>query len=187
MDVEYPDDQVQAGPQSDPAGGVLARHHVSPFRHVPHPHIAGRKAEGPVMRADQMPRHNWILRFNSRAALLITIAVGSMWCAYLFAGLALVSLPAAIQSHDTIIIVAWISQTFFQLVLLPIIIVGQNIQGEAADQRAQQTYNDAEAVLHEAMQIQEHLSIQDNQLMEIVGCLMRTYPAAFAPAAPGPE
>jgi hypothetical protein len=145
-----------------------------------------------VRIADQLPEHNWMVRFNSRVALLITIGVGSMWCAYLFAALAFVSFPAAVKSGDTIILVAWISQTFFQLVLLPIIIVGQNIQAEAADKRAQQTYNDAEAMLHEALQIQEHLTLQDNQLgrqdqrlEEIIAALLKAYPAAtFAPPLP---
>lgn len=59
-----------------------------------------------------------------------------MWCAYAFALLTLISLPAAIKSGDPIIIVAWIAQTFMQLVLLPIIIVGQNVQAAASDARA---------------------------------------------------
>jgi hypothetical protein len=154
------------------------------FIYEPHPHVARRKRQGPVMTADQLPRHNPILRFNSRLALLITVAVGSMWCAYLFMGLAFVSFPAALKSGDTIILVAWISQTFCQLVLLPVIIVGQNIQGAAADKRAQQTYDDAEAVLHEALQIQrhlmeqeKHLRMQDQRLQEILDTLMKACPA----------
>ena len=39
----------------------------------------------------------------------------------LFAALAAVSFPAAIASGDVIVIVAWIAQTFLQLVMLPII------------------------------------------------------------------
>ncbi len=76
-------------------------------------------------------------RLNTRVAVAITRSVGSMWCAYAFALLALISLPAAIRSHDPIIIVAWIAQTFLQLVLLPIIIVGQNVQAAASDARAE--------------------------------------------------
>lgn len=68
--------------------------------------------------------------FNSWLAVKITKAVGSMACAYAFALLSLISLPAAIHTHDPIIIVAWIAQTFFQLVLLPIILVGQNLMAE---------------------------------------------------------
>ena len=55
------------------------------------------------------------------------------------------------STGDRLVIVAWIAQTFLQLVLLPVIIVGQNIQAKAADGRADQTYNDAEAVLHEVL------------------------------------
>jgi hypothetical protein len=76
-------------------------------------------------------------RINTRLAVGITKVVGSMWCAYLFALIALVSFPAAVSSHDPIIIVAWIAQTFLQLVLLPIIIVGQNVQAAASDARAE--------------------------------------------------
>jgi len=76
-------------------------------------------------------------RINTRLALGITKRVGSMWCAYLFALLAIISLPAAISSHSPIIIVGWIAQTFLQLVLLPIIIVGQNVQAAASDARAE--------------------------------------------------
>jgi hypothetical protein len=75
-------------------------------------------------------------RFNTRIAVIITKSVGSMWMAYLFALISMVALPAAIMSRDPIIIVAWISQAFLQLVLLPIIIVGQNVQAEASDARA---------------------------------------------------
>ena len=75
-------------------------------------------------------------RFNMWLAVRITTVVGSMWCAYAFALLALISLPAVIRSGDPLIIVAWIAQTFLQLVLLPIIIVGQNVQAAATDARA---------------------------------------------------
>ena len=76
-------------------------------------------------------------RINTRLAVAITKSVGSMWCAYLFALIALISLPAAISTHDPIIMVAWIAQTFLQLVLLPIIIVGQNVQAATSDARAE--------------------------------------------------
>ena len=76
-------------------------------------------------------------RFNTWVAVKVTKSVGSMWCAYVFAAIALISLPAAISSQQAIIIVGWIAQTFLQLVLLPIIIVGQNVQAEASDARAE--------------------------------------------------
>ena len=76
-------------------------------------------------------------RFNTQVAVKVTKSVGSMWCAYVFALIAIISLPSAIQSGNSIIIIGWIAQTFLQLVLLPIIIVGQNVQAAASDARAE--------------------------------------------------
>jgi hypothetical protein len=73
---------------------------------------------------------NCIEQFNDWLAIKITNAVGSMWCAYAFAILTFVSLPSAINTHSLITIVSWIAQTFLQLVLLAIILKGQNISGE---------------------------------------------------------
>jgi hypothetical protein len=104
-----------------------------------------------------------------------------MWTAYLFTLLALISFPSAIGSGNSIIIVAWIAQTFLQLALLPIIIVGQNIQAKAADKRAEETYQDAEAVLHECVQIQEHLTAQDKaqqaQIQELKELIVQLRPS----------
>lgn len=107
------------------------------------------------------PQVKLINRINRRIGLGITTSVGTMWCAYAFTVISLVSLPAAIASHDPIVIIAWIAQTFLQLVLLPVIIVGQNIQAAAADARSSATYEDAGAILEEAKQIQLHLAAQD--------------------------
>jgi hypothetical protein len=90
-----------------------------------------------------------------------------MWCAYIFALIALITLPNAI-SHGTTVLIPWIAQTFLQLVLLAIIMVGQDVLGKASDIRAQQTYDDAEAVLHTALQIEDHLQAQDTILTGIV-------------------
>jgi hypothetical protein len=68
------------------------------------------------------------VKLNDRVALKITGAVGTMPTAYLFAVLALVSLPGALASGSALIIVGWLAQTFLQLVLLPIIMVGQRLQ-----------------------------------------------------------
>ena len=107
-------------------------------------------------------------RFNAWLAVKVTTGVGTMWCAYAFTALALVSLPSAIASHNAVTLVSWISQTFLQLVLLSVIIVGQNVLAAAADKRSEATYNDADAVLHEAVMIQEHLGAQDKVLSALI-------------------
>ena len=76
-------------------------------------------------------------QLNTRLAVVITKSVGTMWAAYLFTAIALISLPAAIMTHSPIVIIAWIAQTFLQLVLLPIIIVGQNVISASQDARAE--------------------------------------------------
>jgi len=85
-------------------------------------------------------------QFNSWLAVKITSTVGSMWMAYIFAAITLISLPAAIASGQVIVIVAWIAQTFLQLVLLPIIIVGQNVIQASTDARAEADHETLTAV-----------------------------------------
>lgn len=69
-----------------------------------------------------------------KVAVKITGAVGSMWCAILFSILALTSLPSVIaeslQTSSIAPLIQWIAQTFLQLVLLSIILKGQNIGSE---------------------------------------------------------
>jgi hypothetical protein len=85
--------------------------------------------------------------FNAKLALVITRSVGTMACAYVFGAIALISLPAAVSSGQVIIIVAWIAQTFLQLVLLSIIMVGQTVQSVASDARAAKEFADTETIL----------------------------------------
>ena len=130
------------------------------YQHIRHPRIAARRAEKPVKVADLLPRGSAINRFNTKVALLITTVVGSMWCAYAFALFDLISLPDAIRGGPATI-VSWVAQTFLQLVLLSVIMVGQNVQAAAADKRAEATFHDASATLHEVAHIQGHLAAQD--------------------------
>jgi hypothetical protein len=144
------------------------------FEYVQHPHAEKRKVAGPPTVAAavaQLHGPGPLGRLNARIGLKITVVVGTMWCAYLFTLLALVSAPSALRTGNTIIMVAWIAQTFLQLVLLPIIIVGQNVQAAAADARSQATYDDAAAVLEEAKQIQAHLAAQDAEIGKILSAL----------------
>lgn len=78
--------------------------------------------------------------FNTKLAAKITGGVSTMWCAYAFAIIAFVSLPSAIKSHDLIVIVSWIAQTFLQLVLLSIIMVGQNVASASVEQKIDETH-----------------------------------------------
>jgi len=131
------------------------------FQHRAHPHIEERKQTGPAKRADAR------VGINGRIALVLTTAVGTMWCAYAFAVLALLVAPQAIHG-GLLTAVQWLSQTFIQLVMLSVIMVGQSILGATSDRRAEMTYKDAEATFHEAQQIQAHLKAQDDAINTIL-------------------
>jgi hypothetical protein len=139
------------------------------YDYVRHPRAAELAARKPVSTAQirGVDHQNWLMRFNAKFGLKITVVVGTMWAAYLFTVLALFALPDAI-AQGTYFVVVWLSSSFLQLVLLPIIIVGQNIQARASDTRADETYKDAEAVLKEAAIIQEHLTKQDELIARIL-------------------
>jgi len=87
-----------------------------------------------------------------------------MWCAYIFAAIALVSLPAALRTGDVVIIVAWIAQTFLQLVLLSIIMVGQSVSSASVEQKINETH---EASLGEFELAKEARGIAEQELAEI--------------------
>lgn len=140
------------------------------FEHQPHPRVAAHAKSRPPKSTDEH------VGFNGRIALLLTTAVGTMWCAYVFAVLALIALPSALGG-GLFPLIQWVSQTFIQLVMLSVIMVGQNILSRASDKRADMTYQDAEATFHEAEQIQAHLKAQDdalNALLDKVGQLEAT-------------
>ncbi len=142
---------------------------VKIYEYHRHPRAAELEAQKPVKTADlrRVNHQNFFVRMNARFGLKITMVVGTMWCAYAFTIIALFALPSAIK-QGTYFVVVWLSSSFLQLVLLPIIIVGQNIQATAADKRSEDTYKDAEAVLKEAEEIQKHLLAQDQAISDIV-------------------
>ena len=82
---------------------------------------------------------NEIRKFNDWFAVKLTAGVGTMWCAYLFTLVALRGLPGAIEGASSTngeSLVQWFAQTFVQLVLLSVIIVGQNLQAAESENRA---------------------------------------------------
>ncbi len=147
------------------------------YQRIPHPHIAVHKKSGPPKTGEGATG------FNGRLAVILTSVVGTMWCAYAFAVLALVALPSAIEQGSVLALVTWVSQTFIQLVMLSVIMVGQAIMSKASDERAEMTYKDADATFHESEQIQAHLMAQDqalDSLLNKVAALEASLEAALA-------
>ncbi len=139
------------------------------MKHTPHPQIARHKEQGVFTTRKE---HSG---FNGWLAVKITDGVATMWCAYAFAILALISLPEAIKA-GTAALIAWIAQTFLQLVLLSIIMVGQKVAARASDKQAEQTYKDAEALLEISNDVHKLLKINNDLTSQIHGILDKGRP-----------
>ena len=84
--------------------------------------------------------------FNAKVAVLLTKSVGTMACAYVFTLIALVGLAPALKPGGSGF-VPWFAQTFLQLVLLSVIMVGQSVQSAASDARSEKTYEDTVIII----------------------------------------
>ncbi len=130
---------------------ALDRARESPTQHVPR-HVRRQQVltqvhgSGPIGRA------------NAQLAVWVTKSVGTMYCAYVFTVIAFVALPSAIQQGSPTVLVNWISSNFLQLVLLPIIIVGQNVISAAQDARAEAD--------HETLTALHQMNVQQLQILK---------------------
>jgi len=137
---------------------------MSLFTHIPHPHVSRRKATGPPKTADEFGP-------NERIAAWITEKVSTMWVVYftvLFT-LSWIALgiwgPLHAADPYPFAFLLFIGNVV-QLLLVFVILLGQQVLGRSADKRAMQTYVDAEAILHEVDQLHQHLLKQDEVLNE---------------------
>ena len=106
--------------------------------------------------------------FGRFLAVGITRAVGSMWAAYIFVLIALVSFPQALFAFlngDTIVGVTWLSQSFLQLVLLPILLVGQRVISAAQDARAETD--------HETLTALHLINVQQLEILETLAAMRK--------------
>lgn len=150
-----------AQPGTTPQTPAHHNHHtMTLFHHEPHQHQprnvnviheAERRAGG----------------FNEKLAIGLTNSVGTMWTAYLFAVIAIIGLFAILQLFNPIVatLVAWGSQTLIQLVLLPVIMVGQNVLSRKAELQAEEQFNTTISTYHDIEQIMQHLVAQDAELL----------------------
>jgi hypothetical protein len=144
---------------------ALATAKNAPTEHVP------RLVTSHQIRA-RMHREGPLGRFNNWLGVLITTSVGTMWAAYLFMLIGLISFPqalAAFQRGDTLAGIAWLSQSFLQLVLLPVIIVGQNVISASQDARAEADHETLTA-LH-AINVRQLRMLEEQQ--KILALLQR--------------
>ena len=95
--------------------------------------------------------------FNDKFAVWIATHVGSMYCFYLFNLLAFLSAKAAFDTHNLVPIVNWVSSNWIQLVLLPAIMVAQNVAQKASDAKAEADH----------MTLTYLANLQDEQMSEL--------------------
>ncbi len=105
--------------------------------------------------------------FNTRVAVVLTKGVGTMWTAYIFMVLAVIGLFGLLGwlNPFTFLLATWVSQQFLQLVLLPVIMVGQNVLGRKAELQADEQFRTTMSTYHDIEQIMQHLSAQDAELL----------------------
>jgi hypothetical protein len=150
---------METQPQPDHAAAVeMAR--SSPTAHVPR-HVRKEQIRAEVHGSSAMGR------FNAAVAVRVTKIVGTMYCAYVFTLIALVALPAAIQQGSPTVLINWLSSNFLQLVLLPIIIVGQNVISAAQDARAEADHETLTA-LHTMNVRQLQILEQQQQILDLL-------------------
>lgn len=139
------------------------------YEHVTHPRVEARRREKPPQTSDEQ------IGFNGRLGAGITRAVGTMWAFYAAAafmgGWMLLSVVGVLKFDPYPFAFLLFLGNIVQLLLMFVIMVGQQVLGAAADKRAVQTYQDAEAILHEALQLQAHLEAQDVVLTSLVARL----------------
>lgn len=116
--------------------------------------------------------HEESLSISERIGVTITNIVGTLWTAVFFALLTLVSLPAVIAAHSAILWVSWVTQTFLQLVLLPVIIVGQNVSQKHSEALAQAMFEADVDAEHRITDVQERLDkIESEKLDKILNII----------------
>jgi uncharacterized membrane protein len=144
---------------------------MTTFEHVPHHRVTHR--EPPVQTNDEFAK----IGFNGRLGAAITRAVGTMWAFYIaaafMAGWMLLSEAHLISFDPYPFAFLLFLGNIVQLLLMFVILVGQQVLGRASDRRAVQTYQDAEAILHECLELQRHLTVQDNSLDSLIGRMER--------------
>jgi hypothetical protein len=152
IDVPAPLPPPAPAPAAE-TGGAKPHHHpafgFTKYGHAVHARVF-----------DHLPTNTPYARFNKRLAVLITNNVGTMTCFWIFCVIAILGLPAAlVEAHvisptigligeaGFVIVVQWVAQSFLQLVLLPSLMVGQNLQNLAADARSAKTFEDVERII----------------------------------------
>lgn len=150
---------ASATPETTPQTPPAHPHHhtVHLFHHEPHQHQPRNVNE--VHAAER-------LGINDRIAVWISKNVGTMICAYVFAFIGIASLVGALTGNALLAVTfGALSSYFLQLVLLPIIMVGQNVLSRHSELQADEMFNTTMSTYHDIEQVMQHLAAQDSELL----------------------
>ena len=134
---------------------------MSIYQHIPHPH---KPRNVNKMHKEEQEAAG----FNKRLAILLTRSVGTMVCAYIFAVIAILGFPLLPFGPLATQMVQWTSQTFIQLTMLSVIMVGQAVLGRHAELLAEEQFNTTQKTYHDIEQVMAHLDAQDEKILEIL-------------------
>jgi uncharacterized membrane protein len=127
------------------------------FHHEPRQHVPRNVNE--VQAAER-------LSVNDRIAVWVSANVGTMICAYIFAFIGVASIVGVLTNNTLLALVTGsLSSYFLQLVLLPIIMVGQNVQSRHSELQADEAFKTTMSTYHDIEQIMQHLAAQDSELL----------------------
>jgi uncharacterized membrane protein len=121
-----------------------------------------RREFAPVVNINDV--HESRLTKTDKIALYITKRVGTM--GFFYACAVLVTIPLIFA--PAMPIVQYISSGYLQLIFLPLIMVGQNLQGRHAELRAENDYKTNVKAEKEIEAILLHLEKQDETMLEIL-------------------
>lgn len=148
---------------------------MSTFEHAPHPRLDARLRARPVQRSDGH------VGFNGRLGAWMTRRLGTVWSVYLVStfvlGWMIVAQAGPLRFDRFPFPFMLFLGNVVQLLLIFVILVGQQVLGATAERRALETFDDAEAILHEVEQIHAHLLEQDRILKKGINlCDVRPEP-----------
>lgn len=133
----------------------------------PHPWVQQHRVQPPPQAAGQ------VTGVNGRIAAWMTERLGSMWAFYGAFGIQVIWIglaAAGVQRFDPYPFeFMTLLSTLVQLIFMITIMVGQDVMGRAGDQRAEQTFLDAEAILHECGRMKARLTAQDRVIGRLAG------------------
>ncbi len=156
--IESSAEQTKTTPALAPA---MPHHHRRfLFEWTVHPHVP--RNVNAILKAEQAAAG-----FNTRLAVVLTQHTGTMWTAYIFTVLAFIGLFGLLGwlNPFVFLLTTWISQQFLQLVLLPVIMVGQNVLGRKSELQADEQFNTTMSTYHDIEQVMLHLCAQDAELL----------------------